>query len=135
MTPTPEQKELYEKTMRRLRRTGCFDVTEQIIYLAEEIEQYRARIQGMEQMQAMLPLDPEEKVWRCYVNAWTPKVNGVQPEENLRIVKDEMARRLAGFLVANGAIEYTTEPCPEPMASVEHTAVLRVVMPKKEAKA
>ena len=135
MTPTPEQKELYEKTIRRLRRAGCFDVEEQIIYLAEEIERYRARIQGMEQMKATEPLDPAEKVWRCYVAAYTPKVHQVPPEENLRIVKAEMAKRLARFLVANDAIEYTTTPCPEPMASVEHRAVVRVVLPKKEAKA
>lgn len=135
MTPTPEQKELYEKTMHRLRRAGCFDVVEQITYLAEEIERYRARIQGMEQMQALEDRDPAEKVWCCYVTAHTPKVHGVPPEENLRIVKGEMAKRLARFLAENGAIEYTTTPCPEPMASVEHMAVVRVVMPKKEAKA
>lgn len=135
MTPTPEQKELYEKTMLRLRRAGCFDVMEHIIYLAEEIEHYRARIQGMEQMQATQDLDPAEKVWCCYVNAWTPKVHGVTPEENLRIVKDAMAKRLARFLEANGAIEYTTQSIPGPMACAEHTAIVRVVMPKKEAKA
>ncbi len=129
---TTEQKELYEKTMHRLLRARKFSPDQQIVFLAEEIERYRARIQGMEQMQAMQDLDPAEKVWCCYVNAWTPKVHGVTPEENLRIVKDTMAKHLARFLEANGAIEYTTEPCPEPMASVEHRAVVRVVMPKKE---
>lgn len=40
--------DLYEKTVKRLGRVGVKDPTAQIIALAEEIEQYRAKIIGLE---------------------------------------------------------------------------------------
>lgn len=128
---TTEQKELYEKTMRRIRRAGCFDVTDQIIYLAEEIEHYRARIQGLEQMQAAENLDPAEKVWGCVVTAYTVTHPHLNAEESMLLAKAEMNKRLVAFLEVNGAIEYTTNIIPGPAAVAEHTAVVRVVMPKK----
>ena len=42
------QMELYEKTTKRLARAGVKDPTAQIIYMAEEIERYRAKIRGLE---------------------------------------------------------------------------------------
>lgn len=40
--------DLYEKTVKRLARVGIKDPTAQIITMAEEIEQYRAKIHGLE---------------------------------------------------------------------------------------
>lgn len=45
---TEAQKEIYAKTVRRLARMGVTDPTAQIIALAEEIEQYRERLQVSE---------------------------------------------------------------------------------------
>lgn len=39
--------EIYEKTIKRLARAGVKDPTAQIIYLAEEIEHYRDKIQNL----------------------------------------------------------------------------------------
>lgn len=45
----PESKKrLYEKTVRRMNRCGAKDPTTMIIFLAEEIEHYRAKIGSME---------------------------------------------------------------------------------------
>ena len=46
---TGERKELFDKTVKRLSRVGVNDPTAQIIYLAEEIEQYREKIRGLEE--------------------------------------------------------------------------------------
>lgn len=46
---TPAQKEIYEKTVKRLARIGVKDPTAQIVALAEEIEQYRAKIRNLEE--------------------------------------------------------------------------------------
>ncbi len=44
-----EKFDLYEKTVRRLERAGISNPLAQIIYLAEEIEQYREKIHGLEE--------------------------------------------------------------------------------------
>ena len=46
---TEAQKELYEKTKRRLRRLGAENPADVIVALAEEIEGYRKKIQSMEE--------------------------------------------------------------------------------------
>ena len=44
----PTQKEIYEKTVKRLARIGVKDPTAQIVALAEEIEQYRSKIEHLQ---------------------------------------------------------------------------------------
>lgn len=51
---------LYEKTVARLARAGVKDPTAQIIYLAEEIERYRAKIHGLEQRLAAVQTEDQE---------------------------------------------------------------------------
>lgn len=46
---TKEQKDLFTKTVRRLERMHIYDPTGQIVYLAEEIEQCRAKIHHLEE--------------------------------------------------------------------------------------
>lgn len=46
---TRAQNEIYEKTVKRLARMGVKDPTGQIVALAEEIEQYRAKIRNLEE--------------------------------------------------------------------------------------
>lgn len=43
-----ERMKLYEQTIKRLARCGIKDPTNQIIWLADEIERYRTKIHGME---------------------------------------------------------------------------------------
>lgn len=71
MCPDPEkekkktkhelQMELYEKTTKRLARARVKDPTAQIIYLAEEIERYRAKIQNLEALLYGLPGNDEKQ--------------------------------------------------------------------------
>ena len=60
----PTQKEIYEKTVKRLARKGIKDPTGQIIDLAEEIEQYRSKI---EHLQAYIQGLPKPKKGRFAV--------------------------------------------------------------------
>lgn len=46
-----EQQKLYNQTVERLARVGAKSPTSQIIALAEEVEYYREKIQGMEAKQ------------------------------------------------------------------------------------
>lgn len=55
---TTEQKEIYTKTVERLRRMGVTDPTAQIIALAEEIDQYRNRIIYLENKPTEAPAVP-----------------------------------------------------------------------------
>lgn len=55
---TIEQEKIYIQTVKRLARGGIKDPTAQIIALAEEIERYREKIRGLEELQAETPPAP-----------------------------------------------------------------------------
>ena len=59
--PKEERNELYDKTIKRLARAGAKDPTNQIIFLAEEIERYRAKIRGLEDLLRGIPPGDEKR--------------------------------------------------------------------------
>lgn len=60
--------DLYEKTMKRLARAGAKDPTAQIIYLAKEIDRYRAKIRGLEKLlRGQPPRDEKQDAMLCAV--------------------------------------------------------------------
>lgn len=70
---TAEQKEIYTKTVERLRRMGVTDPTAQIIALAEEIDHYRNRIIYLENKPTEAPAvpagPPTKHRYTCYDQA------------------------------------------------------------------
>ena len=129
----PEEMELYRKTMERLHRAGCRTLAQKIVYLADEIERYRARIVGMERAQAAEITGP---VMRFYANAYTSPFTNLPEEERTRQAQAEMVQHLLYTLQACGCISYETRT--ENAGSLhytEHRATICVVMPQKEAKA
>ena len=60
--------DLYEKTVKRLARAGVKDPTAQIIYLAEEIDRYRAKISVLEKLlRGQPPRDEKQDAMLCAV--------------------------------------------------------------------
>ena len=60
--------DLYEKTVKRLARAGVKDPTAQIIYLAEEIDRYRAKIHALEKLlRGQPPRDEKQDAMLCAV--------------------------------------------------------------------
>ena len=56
-----QQKDLYEKTTKRLARVGVKDPTAQIVFLAEEIDRYRAKIYSLEaHIRGLPPLEERQ---------------------------------------------------------------------------
>lgn len=58
---TDERKKIYNQTAKRLSRAGATDPTNQIIFLAEEIERYRAKIRGLEDLLRGIPPGDEKR--------------------------------------------------------------------------
>jgi hypothetical protein len=130
---TTEEMELYQKTMARLHRAGCRTRAEQIVYLADEIERYRARIVGMERAQAAEITGP---VMRFCANAYTSPFTDLPEEEKTRQTQDEMVKHLLYTLHACGCISYEMRPANAGhLRYTEHKATICVVMPKKEGQA
>lgn len=126
---TPDEKKLYEKTMDRLRRVGCRNQEQQIVYLADEIERYRAKIVYLETAKAAEITGP---VMCFYSNAYTSPFTDVPEEEKTRRAQAEIDRRLLYTLRACGGISYEQRPENHYPQCTEHRGTICVVMPKKE---
>lgn len=127
----PDEKELYEKTMARLRRAGCRNQEQQIVYLADEIERYRAKIEYLERARAAQLTAP---VLRFYATAYTSPAGGLSEEEKTRRAQAEITRRLLYTLQTTGCISYEQQTETAGYLHItEHRGTICVVMPKKEA--
>ena len=130
--------ELYRKTINRLHRAGCRTDEERIIYLAEEIEHYRARIEHLLHATPPEYIDPSrDRVMQFTAAAYTPDFPGpltaLPKEETTRMAHKEIATSLIMALAANGAIELQERQTAISPYITEHIGRVRVVMPKKEA--
>ena len=125
--------ELYGKTMDRLHRAGCHTDQERIIYLAEEIEHYRARIAHM--MQATPPehIDPADRIMQFAATSYISPGLAVPYDEITRQARAQIIEQLAVALDANGAIELQVRQQKYFPHITEYLGRLRVVMPRKEA--
>lgn len=123
---------LYGKTMERLRRAGCRNQEEQIVYLADEIERYRANIAALETAKASEITAP---VMCFYANAYTSPFTHLPEEEKTRRAQAEIAERLLYTLRATGCISYESVPENHYPQCTEHRGTICVVMPKKEGQA
>lgn len=126
-----DEKELYEKTIVRLRRVGCRNQEQQIIYLADEIERYRAKIEYLERVRAAELTAP---ALSFYTTAYTSPDDGLAEEEKTRRAQAEIARRLFYTLQTTGCISYEQQTKTEGYLRItEHRGTISVVMPQKEA--
>lgn len=129
----PDEKELYEKTMARLRRIGCRNTEEQIICLAQEIERYRARIQGLMQTNAQDNRPGPDMTIKVFTAQYYTDLDTQMPEHSKnRRAQETIAKQLALLLEANGAIEYTQNREKHLPYCTEHTGAVCVVMPNRE---
>ena len=126
---SPEEKELYEKTIGRLLRAGCRYPEQQIIFLAQEIERYRAKIEYLETAKATEQTGP---VMCLTARTYTSHHKSHQAEEIKHCAKADIAKRLAGFLVAADCISYESKIILTVPDCMEHLGTIRVVMPKTE---
>lgn len=126
----PTDLKLYEKTMERLRRAGCRNQEEQIVFLADEIERYRAKIVALEMAKASEITAP---VMCFHANAYTSPYTTLPEEEKTRRAQAEIAERLVYTLRAAGCISYESAPENHYPPCTEHKGTICVVMPKKES--
>lgn len=128
------QLELFGKTMARLHRVGCRTDQERIIYLAEEIEHYRARIEHLMQATPLEYIDPaNDQVMQFVATAYpSPHLAGLN-DEITRRAREQIAEHLAISMEANGAIELQVRQQKNFPYITEYLGRVRVVMPRKEA--
>lgn len=129
--------ELFRKTIDRLHRVGCRTDEERIIYLAEEIEYYRARIEHLLHATPPEHIDPaRDQVMQFAAAAYTPDIPGtltaLPKEETTRRAHKEIAAHLIMALAANGAIELQERKQQYFPYITEYIGRIRVVMPNKE---
>ena len=130
---TPDEKELYEKTIDRLRRIGCRNTEEQIICLAQEIERYRARIQGLTQTNVQDNRPAHDLTTKVFAAQYYTDLSTPTPEySKTRRAQETIAKQLALLLEANGAIKYTQHREKDFPHCTEHTGSVCVVMPSRE---
>lgn len=91
--PKEERNELYDKTIKRLARVGANDPTNQIIFLAEEIERYRARIRGLEALLHRIPPGDEKRDAKLSA-ALSLVAEEYERQKKLEYVRNPLARAL-----------------------------------------
>lgn len=133
---TEAQKELYTKTKERFRRMGKENPADVILGLAEEVEYYRSKIQGMEEERNKKPLlhTTEETLWQLNLDALKRGAFGnlvatkTGAFENLSIyqtfVRYWEAQKAAGYPYAEDNVRYFQEVLENTKKAMEMYAAL-----------
>lgn len=124
-----DEKAIYEKTIARLHRAGCRSTEQQIIYLAEEIERYRAKI---EYLQTARPVERSGQALCFVATTYTSPFSDLPEEWNTLRAQDDIALILAKQLQAAGAIRCESQYENSYLRCTKHTGTVCVVMPKRE---
>jgi hypothetical protein len=118
--------------MTRLTRRGYVDPTAQIVALAEEIENLRAKIRNMDRRTDLLDrLKSKPPKLRLVCSVYTAVENAGPPES---CIKREMAEEIGRSLLEYGLIDIKTRELAGVEGPViEYIARVRSEEPKREA--
>ena len=119
--------ELYNRTAERLGRVGIKDPTSQITALAQEIEQYRAKIRHLEDYIGHLtegrnrvPYHEREKVYREAIEVNGPTVQQIVALEEL----SEAQKEICKLLRSQGSLDHLAEEVADATIVLEQVRLI-----------
>ncbi len=119
--------ELYKRTAERLGRVGIKDPTSQITALAQEIEQYRAKIRGMEDFIEQLTTSrnritytQREKVYREAIEVHGSTVQQIVALEEL----SEAQKEICKLLRSQGSLDHLAEEVADATIVLEQVRLI-----------